>query len=152
MEKPLTMSREQRCQAVWTTPVVQLAKRFGLSDVGLARVCIRHQVPRPGLGYWGKKQHGKVEPRPKLPRLDDPKVQTISLAERPESDVPDGPKRCAQDDEVIAEPEAPALSVTDGRWAIAVMRPQCSRVARPERQAERLDAPRQRHSEPPESR
>lgn len=30
----------------------RLSKEFGLSDVGLAKLCKRHNIPRPGLGYW----------------------------------------------------------------------------------------------------
>ncbi|MCZ7665646.1 MAG: hypothetical protein M5U22_23155 [Thermoleophilia bacterium] len=115
METLKTMTREQLYEAVWTTPVVQLAKRYGLSDVGLAKICTQHQVPRPGLGYWAKKQHGKEEPRPDLPVLDNPKLQVVVLTERPASEAPDEPERYAEDDEVnsliIAEREAPAVEV-----------------------------------------
>lgn len=117
METPATLSREELYEAVWTTPVVQLAKRYGLSDVGLAKVCVRHQVPHPGLGYWAKKQHGKAEPRPRLPAVEDPKLKTIPLTECPVPSAQDGPKRFAEDDEInaliIAEREAPAVSVPD---------------------------------------
>lgn len=115
METLKTMTREQLYEAVWTTPVVQLAKRFGVSDVGLAKVCIRHQVPRPGLGYWAKKQHGKDEPRPELPAVDDRKLEVVVLTERPPSEALDEPERFAEDDEVngliAAEKEAPAVEV-----------------------------------------
>lgn len=115
MEHQEVLTRKQLYEAVWTTPVVQLAKRYGLSDVGLAKVCGRHQVPRPGLGYWAKKQHGKDEPRPELPALDDPKLQVVVLTERPTSEASGEPERYAEDDEVngliIAEREAPAVEV-----------------------------------------
>jgi len=29
---------------------------MGISDIGLAKICKRHNIPRPGLGYWGKEQ------------------------------------------------------------------------------------------------
>jgi hypothetical protein len=115
MESLETMTRDQLYEAVWTTPVVQLAKRYGLSDVGLAKVCTRHQVPRPGLGYWAKKQHGKEEPRPELPVLDNPQLQVVVLTERPVTEAPGRQERFAEDDEVngliIAEREAPAVEV-----------------------------------------
>lgn len=115
MEPLNTMTREQLYEAVWTTPVVQLAKRYGLSDVGLAKICTRHQVPRPGLGYWAKKQHGKEEPRPDLPVLDNPDLQVVVLTECRASETPGEPERYAEDDEVnaliIAELEAQAVEV-----------------------------------------
>jgi len=108
------MTREQLYEAVWSMPIVQLAKRYGLSDFGLAKVCKRHQVPRPGLEYWSKNQHGKIGPKPALPALEDPKLQRVSLVERPAPpDTQSEPERFAEDDEVnrliIAEMEAHAV-------------------------------------------
>ena len=117
METLKTMTREQLFEAVWTTPVVQLAKRYGLSDVGLAKVCTRHQVPRPSLGYWAKKQHGKEGPRPALPAIDDPKLQIVVLTGCPASEASGESERYAEDDEInaliIAELKAPAVEVPD---------------------------------------
>lgn len=36
----------------------KLAKTYGLSDVGLAKVCTKHDIPRPPRGYWAQKQLG----------------------------------------------------------------------------------------------
>ncbi len=76
---PTTLTRESLYERVWTTSVVQLAKEFGISDVGLAKACKRHHIPRPPLGYWAKKAVGKAPPRPPLPVLIDPKLQTVTL-------------------------------------------------------------------------
>jgi len=76
---PTTFTREDLYERVWTTSVVQLAKEFGISDVGLAKACKRHDIPRPPLGYWAKKVVGKAPPRPPLPVLIDPKLQNIRL-------------------------------------------------------------------------
>ena len=40
---------------VWKNPVQQLAKKYGASDVGLAKAWRKLGVPLPGLGYWAKK-------------------------------------------------------------------------------------------------
>jgi len=37
-------------------PVAKVAESFGLSDVGLAKICGRHRVPVPPRGYWAKKE------------------------------------------------------------------------------------------------
>ena len=55
---PTMLSREELYELVWSEPIQILAKRFGLSDVGLAKVCKRYQIPRPGRGYWAKQQSG----------------------------------------------------------------------------------------------
>ena len=31
----------------WATPMVKLAKEFGLSDVGLRKTCVKHDIPTP---------------------------------------------------------------------------------------------------------
>jgi hypothetical protein len=60
-------SREELYQKVWDRPVQKVAKEFGISDVGLAKVCRKLFVPLPGRGYWARKAAGqKVEPRPTL--------------------------------------------------------------------------------------
>jgi hypothetical protein len=65
------LTREQLYEKVWSQSVSSLAKEIGISDVGLAKICKRHSIPRPGLGYWAKKQAGiKVQQKP-LPKDDD---------------------------------------------------------------------------------
>ena len=36
-----------------------LTKQFNLSDVGLAKLCRRHEIPTPGVGYWQLFQAGR---------------------------------------------------------------------------------------------
>jgi hypothetical protein len=47
-------NREELFEAVWSTPMRKLAQRYGISDVGLAKVCRKLSIPLPGLGYWAK--------------------------------------------------------------------------------------------------
>ncbi len=65
--KTVKLLRSELYQQVWSTPMVQLAKTYGLSDVGLAKICKKHDVPRPPRGYWAKLQHGKKSKREPLP-------------------------------------------------------------------------------------
>src|ERR1700737_5046631 len=53
------ISREELHQAVWSEPMRKVAKRFGVSDVALAKRCRRMAIPLPGRGYWAKKAAGK---------------------------------------------------------------------------------------------
>ena len=48
-------------------PIQKLSKEFGLSDVGLAKVCHRYNIPVPPRGYWAKQQAGKRVSKPSLP-------------------------------------------------------------------------------------
>lgn len=53
------LSRSALYDLVWSTPMHSLAPRFGLSDVGLAKICKRASIPRPRRGYWAKLAVGK---------------------------------------------------------------------------------------------
>ena len=61
------VAREKLYQEVWAEPVVKVAKRYGVSDVALRKVCIKLSVPMPPAGYWAKLMHGKPTRRPALP-------------------------------------------------------------------------------------
>lgn len=54
-----TISREELHRLVWTLPGTHLARKFGISDVGLHKVCRRLDVPRPPPGWWAKKAAGR---------------------------------------------------------------------------------------------
>jgi hypothetical protein len=63
-------NRENIYREIWSEPIQQVARRYGLSDVGLAKVCRKLNIPRPCRGYWAKKAAGKAIPRqPPLPEL-----------------------------------------------------------------------------------
>jgi hypothetical protein len=48
----------------------KLAKSYGLSDVGLAKICKKLKIPVPGRGFWARKAHGKITRRPSLQKLE----------------------------------------------------------------------------------
>jgi hypothetical protein len=59
--------RESLYEKVWRQPMQKLAKEFGISDVGLAKICRKLFVPLPGRGYWARKAAGqKMGPKPAL--------------------------------------------------------------------------------------
>ena len=60
-------SREELYDLVWFEPVKTLARRFELSDVGLAKACKKANIPRPPRGYWAKLTAGKKVARAALP-------------------------------------------------------------------------------------
>ncbi len=62
----LTLSREDLYELVWSKPVTELAKDFGLSDVALAKRCRKLGVPVPGRGYWARVEAGQTPRQPKL--------------------------------------------------------------------------------------
>jgi hypothetical protein len=61
------MKRSELYEKVWSAPMTKLAKELGISDVGLAKACRRHDVPAPPRGYWAKLAAGHKPPRTPLP-------------------------------------------------------------------------------------
>ena len=56
---------------VWSEPMMHLARRYGLSDVGLAKICRKCDIPRPPRGYWAQKQVGKAPRQTQLPHPEE---------------------------------------------------------------------------------
>jgi len=48
--------------------MTKAAAGFGLSDVGLKKICRKHDIPVPGRGYWRKLETGKTVAKPPLGR------------------------------------------------------------------------------------
>jgi len=69
MTNTITITREQLYNKVWSLPTITIAKEFGISDVAVAKICKKLDVPKPKLGYWAKKQHGKRVRQTPLPPL-----------------------------------------------------------------------------------
>ena len=60
-------ARQALYDLVWSEPRTHLAKRLGLSDVGISKACRRALIPMPEPGYWAKKRAGKRTRQPPLP-------------------------------------------------------------------------------------
>jgi hypothetical protein len=63
----IRLTRAELYEKVWATPVRTLAKEFGMSDVGLAKICRKHDIPVPPLGYWRKTETGHKMVQSPLP-------------------------------------------------------------------------------------
>ncbi len=63
------IDREALYQEVWADPVTVVAERYGLSDVGLAKICRKLTIPLPSRGYWAKVKAGRVMKKAPLPPL-----------------------------------------------------------------------------------
>jgi hypothetical protein len=111
------ISRQELYDKIWRTPAIKVASEFGISDVGLAKICNRHDIPKPPPGYWAKLAHGQDPPRPSLPQLDDESLNEIHFfrhsfdagESQPKSDVPMGPRIVVP--ETLVDPH-PLITVT----------------------------------------
>ncbi|QDT23516.1 hypothetical protein [Gimesia chilikensis] len=78
----IKLTRQQLYERVWTEPMSKLAPQFGLSDVGLKKICRKHQIPTPPIGHWAKIEFGKSSPQPELSQIDEEDLQEIRLFRR----------------------------------------------------------------------
>lgn len=79
----MEIDRRELYDQIWATPASQLCRKFGISDVGLAKLCKRYSVPRPPRGYWAKKRNGKPTRRLPLPPDPDETPSTIEIHPTP---------------------------------------------------------------------
>ena len=63
------VSREALYEEVWRDPMTIVAPRYGLSDVGLMKICKKLRIPVPGRGYWAKLKAGRPTRTLPLPPL-----------------------------------------------------------------------------------
>ncbi len=62
------LSRQELYDLVWAEPMKTLSKRFGISDVALAKTCRKSHIPVPPRGYWAKLAAGKRVTKLLLPK------------------------------------------------------------------------------------
>jgi hypothetical protein len=65
-----TFTRQQLHDLIWSSPMREVSKRLGMSDVGLRKHCIKAFVPPPPQGHWNRVHAGqsvKVIPLPPRP-------------------------------------------------------------------------------------
>lgn len=65
---------------VWSKPMTHLAKEFALSDVALHKICKKHDIPNPPLGWWAKRSAGKAVKQIPLPKLKAGTSDRITIA------------------------------------------------------------------------
>lgn len=72
-------------EQVWAQPMIAVAKTYGISNVGLAKICTRLRVPVPGRGYWQRLRNGKPVRKLALPRprAGEPEEHLLARRETP---------------------------------------------------------------------
>lgn len=81
----LRYERAKLYEQVWAEAVTIVAKRYGISDVALRKICKKLAVPVPPLGYWARVAAGRKRPTPSLPKYSGP---AEIVRQRYESDEP----------------------------------------------------------------
>lgn len=73
-------TREEFYELVWSKPMTHLAKEFAISDVALHKICRKHGIPNPPLGWWAKKAAGKKVKQTPLPPAKSGTADRITIA------------------------------------------------------------------------
>jgi hypothetical protein len=76
-------TRQEFYDLVWSQPLTHLAKRFGISDVALGKLCRSARIPHPTVGYWAKLEAGKKVIKIDLPRRGLGQSDVIELGQAP---------------------------------------------------------------------
>ena len=74
-----TISRKELYETVWQKPMIHAAKEFGLSDTGLRKICVNHEIPAPRAGYWAKLNAGKPVQQTPLPPASDERLNEVVI-------------------------------------------------------------------------
>jgi integrase len=77
-----TFSREALYKLVWSDSTRILSKRFGISDVGLAKACRRANIPTPDRGYWARVAAGQGCEKTPLPPLETAAAKIVRFRGR----------------------------------------------------------------------
>lgn len=54
-----SLTRQELYDLVWSKPISQLVKHFGVSGVAIAKACSRAHVPVPPRGWWARRAAGQ---------------------------------------------------------------------------------------------
>src|SRR5262245_59523894 len=81
-EQPKRYNRNILYQQVWAEPVYKLARSYGITGTGLAKICRKLMVPLPPRGYWEKLQAGHTVDKPPLPPLPEGAPEELATGHR----------------------------------------------------------------------
>ena len=76
----IELTRSALFEQVWREPLSAVARQFGLSASGLAKICDRTAIPYPTRGHWGKVKSGRAPDPPHLPPAPLGVLETLTIA------------------------------------------------------------------------
>lgn len=77
------ISREELFALVWSKPTTEVAQDLGITDVAVAKLCARLQVPKPRRGYWAKVAAGRKPRQSPLKDFQEHSRQARNTKMRP---------------------------------------------------------------------
>ncbi len=77
--EPAKLGRDELYRLVWETPLIHLAKRYGITGNGLAKICNRLNVPYPPQGHWARVSRGLEVIKTLLPDAETSTPPKLSI-------------------------------------------------------------------------
>ena len=102
----ITLTRDALYELVWSKPMRELARTLSITDVGLAKLCKRLNIPRPKPGYWLKDKRDRAQ-RPALPQTSKGMPSSVTFE----------PKAVVAIDATVVKP-LPVVSTKAGTHAL----------------------------------
>lgn len=136
-----TWNRQELYEKVWQFPLRTLAAGYGISDVGLAKICRKLEIPLPGLGHWTKIACGHCIARPPLTAMENVPVLTRQKRRSETPTLPDDTPELERIEGVSAAQTPPATRAMLAHPLIAKTRLLLNET--PSRDGEKLRATRE---------
>ena len=111
------LTRQALYQSVWAQPMTKVAAGLGISDVALKKICVKHDIPVPGIGYWAKVAAGKTVTQVPLPPISGSVLDEIRIHGAPASRLSANVQQAKR--EAIAGEKAPEKKITVNSAAAA---------------------------------
>ena len=77
----MELTRTELFERIWSEPMGAVAKQYGLTGNGLAKICDRLDIPRPPRSHWTRTAAAR-DPRPALPPAPIGLSETFALGQR----------------------------------------------------------------------
>lgn len=105
-------TREEFYELVWSKPMTHLAKEFAMSDVALHKICRKHDIPNPPLGWWAKKAAGQKVKRKPLPKARNGTPEKVVISGGHLGSEPDAVTSAREQARVLASSHVDDDSIT----------------------------------------
>lgn len=124
------------------TPIDFLSTRYDISNVGLAKICRRYDVPVPPRGHWQKHAAGLPTSQPRLPKRQDSATDTVVTTLAPRHDAAEGelvPCAAIRTQRAYEDDPAQRILVTSPLSAISRVHPLVRQTAAALRKTKQVD-------------
>ncbi len=76
-----TLTRRELYDLVWSKPKIEVSTALGISERGLAKICVRHRVPSPDRGYWTQIAAGQKVKKPPFLKIRDKDLELVAISD-----------------------------------------------------------------------